>query len=213
MPETPAPLLLVDASTPTIHVGLLRDGAWLALERETGDALTLVFELALRAFSSSGLHLDDVGGFVFCEGPGGLLGLRLAAMAVETWRALPAHAGKPLLVYRSLTVASALCGSPEALLISPFRRGIFNVCHPGGALELLDAGELDALEAPKLFIPQRHLPQAPAGAVPFEYHLDGLPALLESDPKLFRLAERAEVHVPEEASYKLWSGERHRGER
>lgn len=211
----PHPLLMVDASTPWIHAGVLGDGAWLALRRERGDALEAVFRLAAAALEDADTSLGEIAGFVHCEGPGGLLGLRLSAMAVRTWRVMPELRTKPLWTYGSLEMAQAIARAtsrdePAPTVISPFRRGSFCVWRDG-RLEIVDDAAVATLPGPKLFIPQRFIRQAPGDIQVWEYDLTPLPQAVAQASGLLRRSEVPHVCVPEESEYQLWTGDRHRG--
>src|SRR3954469_18613927 len=79
-----APLLLIDAASTRIQVGLLDSASgakWAALDAEAGIAI-------FQAVEQLAVDLSAVRAFVFCEGPGSILGVRTAAMAIRTWQML-----------------------------------------------------------------------------------------------------------------------------
>lgn len=212
----PSPALLLDASTPWMHAGVLEKGRWLALERGEGDALTLLPALIESALKKSGKSLSDIRAYIHCEGPGALLGLRLASMMVEAWRAGEGNA-KPLYAYRSLAAAAALLALDRKdaayRVATPFRKGSYNVLTPGGAEnELLDEAAFNALAGTRYLIPQRHIKNAPVGETPLVYDLTRLPEALAANPELLRPADKATAYAPHYAEYKLWDGRRHKVE-
>jgi tRNA threonylcarbamoyladenosine biosynthesis protein TsaB len=212
----PGPALLLDASTPWMHAGVLEKGHWQALERGEGDALTLLPALVEAVLKKSGCKFSDIRAYIHCEGPGALLGLRLASMMVEAWRAGEGNA-KPLYAYRSLAAASAILAldSKDAtyLVATPFRKGSYNVFTPGGAEnELLDETAFNVLSGTRYLIPQRHIKNAPTGETPLVYDLTRLPEALATNPALLRPAEKADAYAPHYAEYKLWDGRRHKAE-
>lgn len=94
-------LLLLDAASSRVQVGLLQSGApaiWHSATQEAGIGLFAGVEAVLK---STGLGLPDIGSFVFCEGPGSMLGTRTVAMAIRTWLALKP---RPVYHYQSLTL-------------------------------------------------------------------------------------------------------------
>jgi|GEM_PF-247050 len=210
----PSPSLLLDASTPTIHVGILNDGTWQTLEREQGDAMSIIPRLLEKVLHNTGLKVADLRGLIHCEGPGALLGLRIAAMSIETWRAIPTLEITPLFTYRSLHAAAALLrlrGKSNFHVATPFRRGSYSVCPANGQdILLLDDSELSAQASELYFIEQRHIKNVPTGAKRLDYDLTELPAAIASSPDLLRTAAHAEAFSPQLSEYKLWSGERHR---
>jgi tRNA threonylcarbamoyladenosine biosynthesis protein TsaB len=214
-PDIDSPALLLDASTPSIHAGILSGGTWLALERAQGDALSVVPDLLAAALKSAGLKVAQLRCLIHCEGPGALLGLRVAAMCIETWRSVPGMQAVPLLAYRSLPAMAAILRlrgtGGDFHIATPFRRGSYNVCEADSAANaVLDEAELAALPRPLYFIPQRRFKDLPAGARLLEYDLAELPRALAASPWLLRVAANAEAFSPQPSEYQLWHGQRHR---
>jgi len=214
-PHLHSPALLLDASTPNIHAGILSEGTWLALERARGDALALVPSMLADVLKSAGLKVAQLRGLIHCEGPGSLLGLRVAAMSIETWRAVPGMESVPLFVYRSLPTMATILRlrgtAGDFHIATPFRRGSWNVCGAtSDANAVLDDEELRALLGPLYIIPQRHIDQAPPGAQTLEYDLEELPRAIATNPDLLRAADNAEAFSPRPSEYRLWHGDRHR---
>lgn len=211
-----SPALLLDASTPWMHAGVLEGTAWLALERGEGDALTLLPELVKNALQNSGKKISDVRTFIHCEGPGALLGLRLASMMIEAWRA-SAEGKTTLLCYRSLTVASAIISldakDADYCVATPFRKGSYNVLTPNGAeSELLDEAAFNAITTTRYLIPQRHIKNNPVGETPLVYDLTRMPEAIAANTSLLHSSGNATAYAPHYAEYKLWDGQRHKAQ-
>ena len=81
-------LLVLDASHPDVFVGLMQAGRWIAIEHDKAPALDSIFSLSERCLNAAELGISEVSGFIHCAGPGSMLGIRLSAMAIKTWRAL-----------------------------------------------------------------------------------------------------------------------------
>lgn len=98
-------LLVFDAASSRVQVGLLRSNnraQWRDSTEEAGRSIFTCTEALLKA---DHLSLDRIGAFVFCEGPGSMLGVRTVAMALRTWRVLKS---RPAFAYQSLAVAGRL---------------------------------------------------------------------------------------------------------
>ena len=76
-------VLLIDSASACVHAGLWRrdsDAIWRESRREAGIA---IFECVDAVLAEAGVGVRDLGALVFCEGPGSILGIRSAAMALR----------------------------------------------------------------------------------------------------------------------------------
>ena len=77
--------LVIDGSGSSVFAGLLdAEKRWLVKVSRDGTPLEALFPVVKVALTESGLSLTDIGSYIYCEGPGSVLGLRLCAMAIET---------------------------------------------------------------------------------------------------------------------------------
>ncbi len=173
--------LLLDAALPSVYAGVLCRDAWLALERRDGPAAETLFPAVETALRRSGVRLDALSGFFYCEGPGSILGSRIAAMALRTWRRRPGGEDLPCRVYRNLDLlAHRLLDAgetPPFALCSDARRGHWNFVEvtSGGEIQAprrLSEEELAACEIP-LWRPEEAGPlrPAPVETRPLDYDL------------------------------------------
>ena len=76
--------LVIDGSGSSVFAGLLdADRQWSTKIKRDGAPLEELFPVVQLALTESGLSLNDIGSYIYCEGPGSVLGLRLCAMAVS----------------------------------------------------------------------------------------------------------------------------------
>jgi len=195
-------LLLLDAASERIQVGLLCDGAaprWAWRKAEAGVG---VFE----CIDELGVDIGSVGAFAFCEGPGSILGIRTTAMALRVWSVLRP---RPLFAYFGLAVAAAAAGRPGVAFIADARRGLWHRQFLGGPPERVPASELGGeLATPEGF---RHWDPLPAGTVTSSYDLSALlalPAVATAD--LFRAAPDPDAFLHREPEYAKWTPQIHR---
>lgn len=210
--------LALDASTRDVAVGVLSEDRWEALRQATGDALETIFRLTDEVLARSGRELGELNGVLFCAGPGSLLGLRLAAMAVGTWRQLPELAQWELRQYHSLHYMAAtrqLRGERDFHVLSPFRREQLNhlqvIDGSPGEPGVLPVSALGESPPPRYFVPNGTLRTSPPeAATVIAYDLESLPEILRTFPERFPIVERLEIHVPIAPEFARWSAERHR---
>jgi tRNA threonylcarbamoyladenosine biosynthesis protein TsaB len=219
-------LLVIDAASARVQTGLLsRSGGahWETGDAEAGAAIFAgVEKLLARALS----RLDDAGAFVFCDGPGSVLGIRTAAVAIRAWNVLRP---RPAYSYCSLElVARALARAENArdfAVIADARRDTWHrvaVDASGNIspLHRVPAAALAAAPSPSdagatLVMPAhfRHWSPLPAPAghirtVPYAL-ADLLPPL--ADAPLFAPAPEPDAFLHEEPAYKTWTPQIHRG--
>jgi tRNA threonylcarbamoyladenosine biosynthesis protein TsaB len=198
-----APLLLLDAASTQVQVGLFdRAGPahWAAAGEEAGVAL-------FRGVESLGVDLAAVRAFAFCEGPGSILGIRTAAMALRVWNAL---AVRPIFAFRSLEIVAHDLARRDPLesfsVIADARRGGWHRIEvAAGAVGALQRVEAAAL-AGVLYLPEnfRIWAARPAETRTVAYDLATLlPRLAETD--LFRPTEAPDAFLHEDPSYQTWT--------
>jgi tRNA threonylcarbamoyladenosine biosynthesis protein TsaB len=206
-------LLVLDATSTSTQVGLLSSDAparWLRVAEEAGTAIFTGTEALLQP---AGCRLADVGAFVFCAGPGSMLGTRTVAMALRTWQALGA---RPIYSYISMAVAARHEWARQAgrsfTVIADARRDTWH-CQPVtadgalGPLQRLPAASLPDGEwvTPENFRAWAPLPR-PAAVC--SYDLAAIfPTLGSGD--FFTEAAEPDAFQHEAPEYKKWSAQIH----
>lgn len=205
-------LLVLDAASTRVQVGLLRMDRPACWRNTADEAGTGVFTGTKALLKEAGLKLADIGAFVFCEGPGSMLGTRTIAMALRTWSVLQP---RPAYAYQSLAVAGRLAWtqSPRTFaVIADARRDTWHVQNISAAgalspLQRVSAGELPAGE---LLTPENFRAWAPPPrpALSCSYDLAKIfPALAEGD--YFRPVDAPDAFQHEAPTYKKWSAQVH----
>jgi tRNA threonylcarbamoyladenosine biosynthesis protein TsaB len=198
-----APLLLIDAASARVQVGMWPtrgDARWQSSEQEAGLAIFACVE-------KLGGEIGALGGYVLCEGPGSILGIRTAAMAVRTWRLLTP---RPVWVYRSLDLVAQALGEPGTAVIADARRDRWHVAQPGQPLQRVPTAELTSapLAMPDGF---RHWSKLPEGrairSVPYDLATLWPRAI---DANLCQPADTPEAFLHEEPAYVTWTPQIHR---
>ncbi len=197
--------LLLDSASARTQVGLLsRDPReaqrWFSSDDEAGVAL---FAGAESLLAESGRRIADVRVFLYCEGPGSVLGIRTAAVALRTWRVLnPA----PVFAYRSLDLVAHALSDPTVSVIADARRDSWHAARIGEPLRRVPTAELrGALAMPEHF---RHWTPLPESVRRTPYDVSELlPAL--PDAELFRPTEEPDAFLHDEPSYATWTPQVH----
>jgi tRNA threonylcarbamoyladenosine biosynthesis protein TsaB len=194
------PVVVLDAASSLVQVGLLRaDGSarWADNAEESNRA---VFE----GFERLAIAPAEVGAWVYCDGPGSILGIRTVAMALRTWQVL--HP-RPILGYCSLAVVARAGGAPDVRVIADARRDTWHCYQRETGLRRVAAGEL----APPLVTPEnfRHWSALPPGTTTVPYALaDLLPRIWDED--LLQPTDQPDAFLHEEPSYVTWTPGIHR---
>ena len=187
--------VLLDAASARVQVGLIApDGTarWAAGEDEAGVAV-------FRALEELGVDPGRVATWLFCEGPGSILGIRTVAMALRTWTLLRPV---PVLAYSSLAVVAHALGRPEAAVIADARRECWHHLRAGEPLRRLPVAAL----RPPLFLPEyfRTWSRLPEGVLPAPYAWpDLLPRVWDAD--LLRPAPEPDAFLHEDPVYVTWT--------
>jgi tRNA threonylcarbamoyladenosine biosynthesis protein TsaB len=197
-----SPLLLIDASSARIQVGILGAGVpprWSSRQDEAGIG---IFE----CLDELGDEVDSMGSFAFCEGPGSILGIRTSAMALRIWNVLRP---RPTFAYIGLAVVARALGRPGAAVIADARRGHWHRLSLGGVLERVPTSGLTGeLVTPEGF---RHWDPLPPQTAETAYDLAAMFALQPvAEADLFRPAESPDAFLHEERTYAKWVPQIHR---
>ena len=220
---------MLDASSPlSVAAGTLGAGGrvWRAFAEEKTAALEGVFS----ATEQVGGNDESIAGFLFCEGPGSILGIRVAAASVRARLALDLARGvpaRPVLAFRSLNLVAHLLTRAfprerDFVVAAESRMNAWNILRvadgvPAADFEEIRTADADALAAEKIFLLpcRRALPSAFASAqacVPAEL-LRSDPAVFADVPALLHDCGGAPdaVNTSPLDSYARWTPERHRG--
>jgi len=195
-----SPLLLLDAASSLIQVGWLAAGEpprWQTSPAESGIGL-------FEAIEALAVDVNQAEAFVFCEGPGSILGIRTAAMAIRTWNVLRP---RPVFAYSSIAVVAQALGRPELGVIVDARRDSWHLYQLGTGLRRVPT---DALP-PDLAMPDpfRHWTTLPPHASRVSYSLaELLPRVAALD--LLRPTEAPDAFLHEDPAYVTWTAKIHR---
>jgi tRNA threonylcarbamoyladenosine biosynthesis protein TsaB len=215
--DTPtAPTLVIDGSGAAVFAGVLgANGQWLAQSQHDGTPLESLFPAIESTLEAAQLTLADIRSFIYCEGPGSVLGLRLCAMAIETWSRLHS-ASAHFFKYNSLQLTAALIcvDHPEldqALLVSDWKKGAWNAVKIDqgrpGATEVADDATIAQWSAPLFHLPQRKgWQKPPANATTVPYSPGRLPEILP----IVSPTQSVELYASGINVFQKWTPERHR---
>ncbi|MCC5840688.1 MAG: hypothetical protein JJT96_11235 [Opitutales bacterium] len=216
--ELPGRRLLLDAAFLPIQAGYLEDGRLVSVHPAEGEALHAIFDAAEMVLENRGLGFRDLDGFLYCTGPGSILALRLAAMAIEGWRGSAPASDVSIFQYYSLHAAAAMHeargGGSSFDLFLPVRRDC--LCHlpvrsgKYGELALADPAAVPPSGFPQFALAGSSDRLAPPASLPLvDYNLLSLPRDWFTGAALHRV-ENPTPFVPSPAIYSAWSGQRHR---
>lgn len=209
--------LVLDASHPDVSVGLIRNGEWLALKSDKAPALNALFSLTQSCLEEAAITLEQVGAFIYCKGPGSMLGLRVAAMAIRTWMHLVPNA--EILSYSSLDLArrARLLEKPESSfeIIADWKKTAWHwMDSSSGTIGSKGTDELqDNTDTPLLYISQRKgWKSPPEHATPITYSIEKLPKIVAKQPDFLTETEIPEAFQHSEPEFQKWTPKRHGAE-
>ena len=223
------PVLLLDTASTRTQVALLRPNhsapaLWETLDDEAGVAL---FTCAEKLLARATLAIADIAAFAFCDGPGSVLGIRTAAVALRTWRVMDSTLTptrpRPVYSYCSLTLLAHHLLATEKeharnlSLIADARRDTWHhvSIDAHGSISALRRAPTTqlagALAMPEHFRNWTPLPPA-TRIVPYALEtLFSHPAL--ADAPLFTPAPEPDAFLHEEPVYQTWTPQVHQAEK
>lgn len=195
-----APVLLLDAASPRVTVGWLaapEPARWISSSGEAGIELFKNIEVL-------GKSVNDAAAFLFCEGPGSVLGIRTVAMALRTWNVLKP---RPVYTYSSLALVAHAMGRMELGVIADARRDSWHHYQIGSGLRRVATADLAGeLATPEDFRHWTPLP-SPVSLVP--YVLAELWARA-AEADLIRATSAPAAFLHEDPNYATWTPQIHR---
>lgn len=208
-------VLALDAASLKVSAGLLRSGQPAIWAHVEADANRGIFSASHRVLQQAGLGLDAVRAFVFCEGPGSILGVRTLAMALRTWLVLEA---RPIYAYQSLAVLvrSDWQRAPRAFAaIADARRDTWHVqsVTANGTLAPLARIPVTAIPPGEIVTPAsfRAWAPLPSSAQRVGYELEDIFHRL-GDADVFHPAPAPDALQVEAPDYRRWSAQMHSAE-
>ncbi len=216
-PEFPA--LAIDGSSSGTFAGMIGPkGNWLAQCFCEKAPLEGLFPTVKSVLAETGQHFGDIRSYLYCEGPGSVLGLRLCAMAIETWSRLYPDSAQ-FFAYNSLQLAAVRLvhdtpDLPESLVISDWKKTAWNAVRiqsgQPATTEALPADALARWDGPVYHLPARKGWQSPpAGARQLDYDPAELRRFLQA-PGLLRPTETIQLYSAGTNAFQKWTPTRHR---
>ena len=199
-------MLLLDAASSRVQVGWLEvaggfsppfSARWQASDDEAGVAL---FENAKKLV----VDVGEADAFVFCEGPGSILGIRTVAMALRTWCVLRP---RPVFASASLALVAHALDRGNSGVIADARRETWHQYRIGEGLRRVPATDLGGeLVMPEHF---RHWAPLPPNVTRAPYNVaEMLPRAIDAD--IFHASDSPDAFLHEEPSYVTWTPQIHR---
>ena len=154
-------LLILDCASATVRVGIWQNSELLAYHEANNLALNAIFELTEQCINETRCPLSQIEGYIYNEGPGSMLGIRLAAMAIRTWQTLAKEGAKPIYVFQSTSLALNSVKQENSHLeqfcvLTDHRQGHYMMVTPQDVTpQLIKAESIDNITLPIYYFPQR----------------------------------------------------------
>lgn len=208
--------LVIDAAAPHPVVGVWENGEWRSYVRADAPPAESLFGLIESALRGASAELSALSGYIYAEGPGSVLGLRGAAMAIRAWNNAPGLTPRPVFAVNSLALAAALLAAsrPDIRSFTVFaasRRDRWNAFSAGDTRwSECDATELAARPGPFFRLPSRDFVGIPVAYADF----DPAEALAKHPETLTHPGLLHPTDKPDAANlantFVTWAGDRHR---
>ena len=199
-----------------LSVGILCSGNWLAWQTLESQALEGIFSGVSTCLHEAKIKFHDIKGFIHCMGPGSVLGIRLSAMAIHTWKAFPQWQQAPVINYRILhLVRSVLQKDSKAIgpfyIISEAHKNSWNcLSDTAKTSKWVDQSQLEQLPGDLYYLQQRKtVHQPPRHAIPYELPIQKIAEHL-LNPQVAVVSDTPEIPFSNPSQYQKWDGQRHK---
>ncbi len=213
--------LFLDASGVNPRLGLWQNGRWLAWRESETPALEAMFVEPRALLDKANLSWGQLDGYIYVEGPGSVLGLRVAAMAIRAWQtddaARPSGKARPVWACGSLPLAAALAlaggTSPPFAIFTEARQGHWHllevsptVARQAAFAGAREVGENELPDGPLFHLPARKAwHKAPPHARTISTSLRDHPEIL-AQPQLLHPVSTPTPFTGQPHEYKKWVG-------
>lgn len=210
--------LVIDSSSNYIFAGVLDEKQnWLCRHSREGTTLETLFVLVGKAIKDANIKLTDLRSYLYCEGPGSVLGLRLSAMAIETWRRLNPNSTK-LYKYNSLRLSAMILvqdnpSLQESIIISDWKKGLWNslqfctTCI--GKVGVINDSDLTAWQGKVYHLPHRKGWQKPPPKSQAIFYAPERISDLQNLSELMQVTDEVQLYKSEASTFKKWKPKRH----
>jgi tRNA threonylcarbamoyladenosine biosynthesis protein TsaB len=194
------PALVIDAASAQIQVGCFNPDGTQGWETSGDEAGVAVFQ----GVEKLGVDLQRIASFIYCDGPGSVLGIRTVAMALRTWRVLRP---RPIFAYCSLALVAHALRRGDVSVIADARRESWHCYRLGEGLRRVPTSALTGpLVMPENF---RHWSVLPPNVEYVSYSVAELvPQVWDAD--LLQETDAPDAFLHEEPSYVTWTPQIHR---
>ncbi len=210
--------LVIDCAGSSIFVGVLdHKFNWQSQISCEGTALENLFSSVEAALKNAGIKLSSLSGFVYCEGPGSVLGLRLCAMAIETWRRLYPNCSE-LYKYNSLQLSSLIllednADLKDALIVSDWKKGAWNSIQIRATytekLKVIDDDALKLWNGKLYHLPQRKGWQSPPLEAKTLLYSPERISELRLHTAAFKATDQVDIYNNAANTFQKWTPKRH----
>lgn len=211
-------ILFLDASSVVVHIGILNDNKWIGYFRSEDPALQSLFQGVEVCLQTAGLHLSDITGFAYCEGPGSLLGIRLVAMAIRAWKEQKTFMDSMVYAYNSFDVSLELIrkihNSKEPYaIVSQSAKGFWNFLSTDSSkiqVSEFSEAELASFSGTLWLFKQKkiHSCERNFQTLAFDYSLQQVPEIFYQGA-LLRPVDEPDAAFVREPEYVKWDSKRH----
>ena len=211
------PTLWLDTSTMDTSLALVDGDQTLAQRTAEASALDFIFEELADMFLETGVRFPDIESIHYVCGPGSSLGLRIACMALSSWKtafpSLELRAAHTLPIYAALHAQEPSSPKEFQLLAQHRKDTWYHIQSTQECLTKMNAlgdGQVAQLEGNLYHLRQRKFATPPPpGSQPLQPNLKALPAVLQ-DETLFQTVENPTVFPETTPTFKKWIPQRHK---
>ncbi|MGJ8638829.1 MAG: hypothetical protein ACSHYA_05505 [Opitutaceae bacterium] len=213
------PALVIDGSGSDVFAGVLgEDGQWITHTCQSGAPLEQLFTTVETTLEAAKIELEKIRSYIYCEGPGSVLGLRLCAMAIETWSRLYPDSAN-YFSYNTLQLCAKLLSQQAGLeeptlLVSDWKKGAWNAItiNDGQISEttVVDDATIAEHSGAVYHLPQRKgWQKPPSNAETIPYSPERLPELIV-DSNWLKPTAGVELYSSGINTFAKWTPDRHR---